>query len=87
MGNECAQLGVVATALPVAVLWGVHAPSRAGDDALIIALLFHGGVLQCRGRVGFGEAPNPAREARALPRTTGIHWQTHAFWRPSSHDN
>jgi hypothetical protein len=47
--------------------WGAHAPTRARDDALVIALFVirHYDFL----KVHFGGAPKSAREARALPRT------------------
>jgi len=41
------------------MIWGAHAPSRAGDGALGIANFVP---------KDFGEAPKSAREARALPR-------------------
>jgi hypothetical protein len=46
-------------------LWGVHAPSRAGDDVLVIATFYPATRLD---EACFGEAPKPAREGRALPR-------------------
>jgi hypothetical protein len=44
-------------------LRGAHAPSRAGDGTLAIANFYFLGENRDR----FGDAPKPAREARALP--------------------
>jgi hypothetical protein len=46
-------------------LWGAHAPSRAGDDVLVVATFSPGNAPD---KACFGEAPKPAREGRALPR-------------------
>jgi hypothetical protein len=51
-------------------VWGAHAPSRAGDDALVIVnfLSFRGrGPLHSM-RVRFGEALKPARDGACAPR-------------------
>jgi hypothetical protein len=56
----------------VAALWGAHAPSRAGDDALVIAN-FQGEL--CLGKVLFlslrksiaARAPQSAREGACAP--------------------
>src|SRR5258706_104031 len=48
-------------------LWGAHAPSRAGNDALVIAHLF---LTMRPGKVRFGESPKLAREGACAPQTT-----------------
>jgi len=45
-------------------IWGAHAPSRAGDGGIAIANFSS----RRHNKDCFGEAPKPAREARALPR-------------------
>jgi len=49
-------------------IWGAHAPSRAGDDAIVIAnfISFRVGPTPMKER--FGEAPKPARDGACAPR-------------------
>jgi hypothetical protein len=49
-------------------VWGAHAPSRAGDDAPVLAnfVSSRAGPTQMKGR--FGEAPKPARDGACAPR-------------------
>ncbi len=60
-GNLTQRAQRIATGTePADLIWGAHAPSRAGDGAPAIANFCFGGEV-------FGEAPNTARAARALP--------------------
>jgi len=65
----------LASRLQVAAVWGAHAPSRAGDDALVIAN-FSGQALPGKGtfpvpaQIHCGEAPQSAREGACAPQKT-----------------
>jgi hypothetical protein len=47
---------------------GAHAPSRAGDDALVIANFVSSRVGPTPMKDCFGEAPKPARDGACAPR-------------------